>query len=135
MRKSVEKKLREINKRVPQEWQAAVVTEQYIAPDLRNEVIATLAETPENEEEAKEQRRLRNLFEAGYYDAKESVVDEEVAKKIEEWVEAEIKKAVDAGEIPDPNKTDELEAVRKKIKRNVKRKQQSSLRDKQGRQD
>lgn len=131
MKKSVEKKLRAINKRVPQEWQDAVIKTQYVAPDLRNEILAVLAETPETDEEAKEQRRLQNMFDAGYYDAEESIVDEEIAKKIEEWVDAEVQKAIDAGEIPDPKKDDDVKKLVKKTKRNVKRKQESSLRTKQ----
>lgn len=129
MRKKTEKVLRRINKSVPKEWQDAVVSEQYIAPDVREGVLEALKEVPSTPEGEKELRRLQNLFDAGYYDAKESKVDEEIAKKIEDYVEEEIKKAIEAGEIPDPSE-EELTMIDKKSKRNAKRKQKSSLRSK-----
>lgn len=131
MRKATERVLKRINKSVPKEWQDAVVSEQYIAPDVREGVIEALAEVPTTPEEEKEHKRLQNLFDAGYYDAKESKVDEEIAKKIEDYIEEKIKEAIASGEIPDPSE-EELHTITKKAKRNEKRKQKSSLRSKQG---
>ena len=132
MKKSVEKKLRAINKAVPQEWQDAVVKKQYIAPDLRAEIVSVLAETPTTDDAKDEQRRLQNMFDAGMYDAEEHVVDEEIAKKIEDWVDAKVLEAIANGEIPDPKEEPDVTKLVKKTKRNVKRKQESNLRTKQG---
>ncbi len=129
MNKKTEKKLRAITESVPQELRDKLVTRDYIAPDVRNAVIEQLIEELTDPEEIKEQRRLQNMFDAGFYDAMEDIVDPEIAKQIDEFVENKIQEAIDAGDLPDPSKIDDYKA---KTKRNERRKQKSGVRAKQG---
>ena len=122
MNSKVSKKIKLIEDRVPQEWRDALMCEQYVAPDLREEVQVTMKELQE-EGNIKEYLRLKHLFDAGYYDAKEAVVDQEVAKKIEDFIDVELDKAIESGELPKPKDDKGLQKVIKKLKRNEKRKQ------------
>lgn len=131
--------IRNIEKSVPKEWRDNLIVKRFVAPDLRQSIIEELEELPgqilalEGEEKAqmeKHYRRLRNVFEAGFYDATEHVVDQEMAKKIEDFIEAGIQAAIDRGELSDDDK--ELKQITKKLKRNAKRNTKHSLRSKQG---
>lgn len=137
MNKSKLKKIKEIEKRVPQEWRDSLMEEVYVAPDVRNEAIATLKEYEEEipnlkDEDLKiairDQRRLQNMFDAGYYDVKEMRVNKDVAKKIEDFIEEEIIKAIDSGELPKPKSDREFNSFVKKLhKTNDKSNKKSNL--------
>lgn len=122
MKKTVTRKLQEIQDSVPQEWRDALMKKEYIAPDLRQEAIATLAEYKKvidsgDTTEIKDYRRLKNLFDAGYYDATEMKVDEVVGKKIEDYVESKIKEAMQAGELPKEKSDKDLKGYLKKLRK------------------
>lgn len=138
MNKSKLKKIKEIEKQVPQALRDKLMKEEYVAPDLREEAIKTLSEYPEEidslsgdekSQAIKECKRLQNLFDAGYFDAKEMVVDPTVAKQIDDYVEKGIKAAIKSGDLPPAKNDKELEDYVKKLQRNEKRKQ-SNLRTK-----
>jgi multidrug resistance efflux pump len=129
--------IRDIEKRVPQEWHDALIKKQYIAPDLRQEVVEQLASYPAEIEAAegearakleKDYRRLKNIFDSGYYDVMENVVDQEVAKKIEDFIEQGLQEAIDRGDLSDDD--EEIKKINKKLKRNAKRNTKHSLRSK-----
>lgn len=125
------KKIRAIEKRVPQEWRDALTSEEYVAPDLREEALNTLTEYEANgETNEKDYLRLRHLFDAGYYDKKELVVNEEMAKKIEDFMDEEIDKAIASGELPPPEDDNELKEYVKKLHKNGKKQTKRSIRTK-----
>jgi hypothetical protein len=122
MKKKVTKKLKEIQDSVPKEWSDALMTTVFVAPDLRDEALKTLKEYEDdfqkgNKDGERDYRRLKNLFDAGYYDATEAKVDEEIAKKIEDYVEAEILAAMERGELPEKESDKDLQKYVKKLKK------------------
>lgn len=126
------KKIKAIEKQVPQEWRDKLMVEEYVAPDLREEAIKTLTELEEEgATDTKDYLRLKHLFDAGYYDAKETKVDPIYAKKIEDFVEKGLRKAIKNGELPKPSDDKELQDYVKKLKRDEQRKQKRSIRSKQ----
>jgi hypothetical protein len=56
---------------------------------------------------------MKNLLEAGYLDGKQEVVNHDVEKKIEEYLDTEIKKAIAKGELPPVTKA---RAIHKKLR-------------------
>lgn len=132
MNQSKLKKIKEIESRIPQEWRDNLMKKQYVAPDLRQEALNTLKEYEEQSElspeDQKDYRRLKNLFDAGYYDAEEMVVDEKIAKKMEDFMERELKKAMKSGELPKAKSDKELKDYVKKLKKHERTKRESSIR-------
>lgn len=126
------KKIRAIEKQVPQEWRDKLMVEEYVAPDLRAEAENSLREYEEEGlTNTKDYLRLKHLWDAGYYDAKEHKVDPIYAKKIEDFVEKGIQKAIKNGELPKPSGDKELQDYIKKLHRGETRKQKRSIRTKQ----
>jgi ArsR family metal-binding transcriptional regulator len=132
--------IRDIEKKVPKEWHEALIKKQYLAPDLRQEVIEQLEAYPAEIEQSqgetrvkleKDFRRLKNIFDSGYYDAMENVVDTEVAKKIEDFIDQGLQEAIERGDLSDDD--EEIKKINKKLKRNAKRNREHSLRTEQGR--
>ena len=139
MRKSKLKIIQEIQSSVPQAWRDKLMTEQYIAPDLRDEAIKTLAEYPddiaklegdEQKSAEKDFSRLQNLYEAGYYDATEQVVDEKIGKKIENYIEKALKEAMKSGKLPKAKNDKELANYIKKLHKHETKQRKSSVRSK-----
>lgn len=135
MNKKKLKIIKDIEKSVPQEWRDALITEQYVAPDVRADVIAELEareetlEALQGEEKLQMEKhlnRLKNIFDTGYFDLKEKVVDQEMAKKIEDHVSAGIEQAIKDGLLSDADP--DFKKLTKKAKRNVNRNTQSNLR-------
>ncbi len=108
------------------------MTEDWVAPDLRREAQKSLKEYEEaGETDTKDYLRLKHLWDAGIYDARETKVNQKYAKKIEDFVEKGIKEAIKKGELPKPKDDKELQDYVKKIKRNEQRKQKRGVRTKQ----
>ncbi len=137
MNKKTAKVIQQIHDSVPKEWRDQVVTQEYVAPDLRLQVRETVKEmreeaeqlTGEKREKAlKEVQRLQNIIDAGYYDAKEWRVNPEVAKKIEEYIDAELDKAIAEGRIPHPKNDKGYQDYKRKLKQHEQRYRKSALR-------
>lgn len=130
MNKKTQKIIQAINDAVPKELRDAVLTKEYIAPDLRITARETVAEMREAAEEMtgnereqalKEAQRLQNIIDAGYYDQKEWRVNKEAAAKVEAWIDAELDKAIKEGRIPHPKDDKDYQRYQRKLKQNERR--------------
>ncbi len=101
MKKSTIEKLKAIQQEIPKEWKQALMKMAYDMPITRNELVPKLLDDPDVSEEYKQ--RVRNLLEAGYFDKESEVVDEEIAQKIDDFVEMRIMEEIDKGNLPKSN--------------------------------
>lgn len=108
------KTLREIYSRVPKIWRENVVSEKLIAPNMAMVIDKALEDSEYPEEKKKE---LRTLKESGYLDKKEYSEDALMVKKIDNFVNREINKAVREGRLPNRNKLTELQKLWKEQKK------------------
>lgn len=114
MKKNTIKELRRISMSIPKELLDNLMKEQLVAPTVV-EVVEKALVDPNVSEEKKLQ--LQHLKDSGYLNKKEMVVDQEVEKKIDEYVDKEVERAIKLGRIPDPKKDEDLKEFRKKIKK------------------
>jgi len=108
------KELRSITNSIPKKLIDNLMVEQEVAPTVL-EVARRAVLDPEVDPALK--KRLQNLLEAGYLSEKEVAPDHEVEKKIDAWVEKQIKKAVKEGRLPAPKDNEDLKAFKKKAKK------------------
>lgn len=100
--------LREINSRIPKEWQEGVVKAQEITPTMSFIIDKALEDANISDEKKKE---LQSLKDAGYFSKKKYQDDPVIAGKINNFVNREIKKAVKEGRLPTKRKLKELQAI------------------------
>lgn len=137
MTKKTQRIIQAINDSVPKELRDAVLTQEYIAPDLRllaRKTVVELREEAEAMEPGKERdkalrevQRLQNVIDAGYYDEKEWRVNKEAADKVEAWIDAELDKAIKEGRIPHPKNDREYQNYQRKLKQHERRNQKSTI--------
>lgn len=101
----VMKELRDIYSRVPKEWKSAAVTTTSKTPQMAF-IVDKALEDPNFPEEKKIQ--LRELKEAGTFDKQQYTENPAIVKKIDNFVNREIKKAVKEGRLPNKKKLTEL---------------------------
>lgn len=133
MNKRTRKIIQDINDSVPKELRDRLFKRVYVAPDLRlavHEAVKSMREEAEELEEGvqrsklmKEADRLQNMIDAGFYDEMQIVVDPEVAKEIEAYVDAELDKAIAEGRIPHPKDDRQYQSFIRKLKQDGKRKE------------
>lgn len=111
----VYKTLREIYSRVPQEWRSNVITEKSANPVMIKVIDEALAD-PNYDPEKKKQ--LQILKDSGQLDKKEYSEDPKIVKKIDNFVNREIKKAVKEGRLPTKAKLQDLQKLWKEQKNN-----------------
>lgn len=100
MNESTKKVLDEISSKVPTEL-AENITKKVV--DASGEDMARIAmESPDISKDKKEQ--LARLIEAGKFRSEETVVNEEVAARIDKYNEKAVQAAIKSGRIPDPKK-------------------------------
>lgn len=114
MKKSTIKELRRISMSIPKELLNNLMKEQSVAPSIIEIMDKALVDPDVSE---KDKERFRHIKDSGYLNRKEMVVDFEVQKKIDEYLDKEIKTAIKLGRIPDPKKDEDLKEFRKKIKK------------------
>lgn len=107
------KELRRISSRIPEEMLDRLMVEKDVAPVVK-EVLERACKDKDVPKKLRD--KYRNIIDAGYIDLKEMIVDEDVQKEVDEWVENEIDKAIKLGRIPDPKVDKELQAYTKKSK-------------------
>lgn len=112
----VYKTLREIYSRVPKEWRENVVTEKPSTPTMIKVIDEALAD-PNYDPEKKKQ--LQALKDSGQLDKKQYSEDQTLVKKIDNFVNREINKAVKDGRLPNKKKLAELQAIWKEQKNNL----------------
>lgn len=97
MNAQTSKKIREIVDPIYKKWKPRLFRYDLVAPDLREENLRKA-----NDESLPEyvRRRHQNLHDAGAFDAKEMVIDQEAADKYEKEIDRAIKKAIDSGYLP-----------------------------------
>jgi uncharacterized protein YoaH (UPF0181 family) len=78
----------------------------------------------EKEREAVE--RLQNIQDAGMLTGKEKVIIEEVAEKMDKYIDTKVEELIKNKIIPDPKKDKELQEYNKKVKKWIKRKEKQS---------
>jgi len=98
--------LREIYSRVPKEWRNNVVEATPLTPTMAKVVEEALKDS-KFPQEKKEQ--LRVLQDAGYLSKQKYSENPELVKKIDNFVNREIKKAVKEGRLPNKKKLAELQ--------------------------
>lgn len=136
MNKRTRKIIQDINDSVPTELRKRLFKREYVAPDLRLRVRDAVKEMrkgaaaltgDEQAKALKEADRLQNMIDAGYYDATQLVVDPEVAKEIEAYVDAELDKAIAEGRIPHPKNDKEYQSFKRKLKQYGNRNEKSAF--------
>ena len=100
--------LREINSRIPKEWQQSVVKEQPITPTMSFIIEKALEDDNISPEKKAE---LQLLKDAGYFSKKKYQDDPVIAGKINNFINREIKKAVKEGRLPTKKKLKELQTI------------------------
>lgn len=117
------KKLGQISNSIPRDLVDNAYTEQLVAPLVLETVEKALA-TEEFPEDKKAE--LQNLYDSGTFHKKELVPNEEVIEKINKYLTDTIDAAIRSGEIPEPP-VEQLPAITKKIRKNVKRRTKEML--------
>lgn len=134
MNKRTRKIIQDINDSVPKELRKRLFKREYVAPDLRVRVRELVKEMrdeaarlagDEQKKVLKEAERLQNMIDAGFYDEMRTVVDPEVAKQMEAYVDAELDKAIAEKRIPHPKNDREYQSFIRKLKQHEKRNQRS----------
>lgn len=100
--------LKEIYSRVPKAWRENAVKEVPLTPTMAmvvDKALTTRGLSPEKKEE------LRVLQESGYFDKKKYIEDPLIVKKIDNFVNREVKKAVKEGRLPNKNRLAELKLL------------------------
>ena len=119
MKKSTLKELKRISAGIPKDLLDKLMIEKDVAPSVV-EVVRRALVDPDVSAEKKEQ--LQHLMDSGYMNIKEKVVDPEIEKQIDEYMNKEIERAIKLGRIPDPNNDEDIKHWKKKIKKhNAKR--------------
>ena len=116
MKKSTIKELRRISMSIPKELLNNLMKEQSVAPSIIEIMDKALVDPDVSE---KDKERFRHIKDSGYLNRKEMVVDFEVQKKIDEYLDKEIKTAIKLGRIPDPKKDEDLKEFRRSEERRV----------------
>lgn len=119
MNHKIERELKRIQENIPKELLSGLTTTQDAYPTLKN-VIGLMMKDGTVSEETK--KKYQAIMDSGILNATEEVVDTDIEKKISDYIDAEIKKAIKLGRIPKPKKEDSIINYKKKIKRNAKRK-------------
>ncbi len=99
------KEMREIYDRVPAAWRKSVVKTASATPTMAM-VIDKALEDPDFPEEKKEQIRL--LKDKGYFDKQRLTEDPQIALKINNFINREMKKKVKEGKLPNKKQLKEL---------------------------
>jgi hypothetical protein len=110
------KVLQRIQDSIPTELLAQVTKRERIAQPVE-EIIERALIDPEVSQETKE--RFQMVKDSGYLDREIDVENREVTRKIDQFIESEIEKAVKRGELPKGKKFRNLD---KKVKRIIKTK-------------
>lgn len=110
------KVLKRIQDSVPQELTSKLMKKETVAPTIRL-AYEMMLKDPNASEETK--RKAQILLDSGYLDKVVDVVDTEVEKAINQFIEDEIEAAMKRGELPKKKK---YRNVGKKIKRIIKTK-------------
>lgn len=104
-REQVFKVLKEIQESVPENLRKNVVSETYIAPQVRM-VVEKALESPDFPEEKKAQ--LRVLIESGVLDQKNITENQKIARQIDNYVLRKIRQAIKEGRLPSKKQLKEL---------------------------
>lgn len=94
----VQLELDRISRSIPDDLMDNLIVEREKAPAIK-ETIEKALEDPDFPDEKKP--RYRSLLESGRLDGTIEVQDEDVVEKIDEYLEEEIQKSIDAGRLPD----------------------------------
>lgn len=112
MNNKIVKKLSKISLEMPKEFSSKLMKKVYMTPAMKE----TAERVMESKDVPKKKRdRVKHLYDTGHFSREIEVVDEEIAKKAEKWMEKRIKKAIADGELPDPKKDKETQEWAKKI--------------------
>lgn len=139
MNKRTRRVIQQIHDSVPKELRDRLFVETYIAPDLRLEARKQAQELfdeanalPDGEEKEvalKAAQRLQNIIDAGYFDEKQLTVDKDIAKQIDDYVSAELDKAIAEGRIPHPKDDRQHQNFIRKLKQHEHRQQRREAED------
>lgn len=108
--------LRDIYAKVPKEWRDNVVQTTPLTPTMAS-VVSKAIEDPDFPQEKKEQ--LKIFQDLGYFNKEKFAENSNLAKKIDTFVNREIKKAVKEGRLPTKKKLKELQEQWKQQKENL----------------
>lgn len=100
MKKKTIDKLKEITDSIPKELKDNLMKKRLVMP-VSKELLELALNEPDIAEEKKE--KYRNLLNAGYLNETEDYYDEDVAMKIDQYVETEIMEAIKRKELPKSN--------------------------------
>lgn len=116
MKKKHLKEIQRINKLIPTELLARLTKKQYKNPTIRD-MVKRVLKNPEEVAHivsAEDLAKYRAMEESGYLDEMEEVIDHEVEKEIDTFLEKEFEKARKLGRLPPPQKMPTLKTKSKK---------------------
>ncbi len=117
MKKKHLREIQRINKLIPKEMLARLTKKQYKTPTTR-EMINKVLENPEETAHivsSKDLAKYKAMKKSGILDEMEEVIDHEVEKEIDDFLEKEFEKARKLGRLPPPQKMPKLKNKSKKI--------------------
>lgn len=116
MKKKHLREIQRINKLIPAEMLARLTTKQYKNPTIRDMVNRALDNPTEVAHIVSEAdfAKYRAMKESGYLDEMEEVINHDVEKEIDTFLEQEFEKARKLGRLPPPQEMPKLKAKSKK---------------------
>lgn len=118
MKKKHLREIQRISKTIPKELLDTLMKEEYVAPEIRAMVIDVI-NNPEKTKHIvtpEKLKQLKAMFASGELDQKQMVVDTDVEKQIDTYLNAEFEKARKLGRLPPPQK---MPSLKSKVKKHV----------------
>ncbi len=117
MKKKHLREIQRINKLIPSELLAKLTKKQYKNPTIRDMVLRVLKDPEEVSHivSAEDLEKYRAMQSSGFLDEMEEVVDHEVEKEIDSFLDKEFEKARKLGRLPPPQEMPKLKTKSKQI--------------------
>lgn len=112
MNSKIVKKISKISEEMPGEFRDKLMKKVDMTPAMKEVAERVMADKSIPK---KKRDRVKNLYNDGHFTRQIEVVDEDVAKKAEKWMDNRIKKAIKDGELPDPKTDKETQKWIKKL--------------------
>lgn len=122
--------IQRINKSIPKELLDKLTTQQYKFPTLREIAMKAIANPLEVAHivSPAQLRKYKEMLDSGYLDQKEEVINHDVEKEIDAFLDVEFEKARKLGRLPPPQKMPKL---KNKSKQNYVRENKEVVCDKE----
>lgn len=121
MKKSDLKIIKKINDEAWSMYGEDLLREELVAPDVKKLILAILKDKPKDVPEEK-RKQLQALLDSGELDKKEYVVNEDISKKMDTYVQKRLVEEIKAGRLTNPKDDKNYQKFSSKIKQDARRK-------------